>query len=343
MIAKIIFGCFLFCANIFPQNNIIKYSNITDTISFYLKMKPMQIAKSPNKISAERGNISLVKINPIGFAAYNIEKDTTSALNNKRQLPKWYSMVSDLPSDWLTYYKQEFTTDNIPKYLGIAVLTAGLIMTDEKTWRESERFYNRTAFNKNFSDIFTEIGDGRTQFGLAIGFGVYGFISKDDRAIRTASEIVEAVLAAGGVIQLIKHVTGRESPFVETKSGGAWRFFPNQIEYHKHVPAFDAFPSGHIGTSMAAFMVISENYPEIKWLEPASFVLAGFIGFGMANKGIHWYSDYPLGIALGYIFGKIIAHPDYLTKQNITNKKDSISILPYFNSMGNGLSFSYQF
>ncbi len=142
---------------------------------------------------------------------------------------------------------------------------------------------------------------------------------------------------------IIKHLTGRESPFVETQSGGAWRFFPNQIEYHKHVPAYDAFPSGYIGTSMAAFIVISENYPEIKWLEPASFVLAGFIGFGMASKGIHWYSDYPLGIALGYIFGKIIAHPDYLTKQDTINKKESISILPYFNGRGKGLSFSYQF
>jgi hypothetical protein len=35
---------------------------------------------------------------------------------------------------------------------------------------------------------------------------------------------------------------------------------------------------------MAAFIVISENYPEIKWLEPASFVMAGLIGFGMAGK-----------------------------------------------------------
>jgi len=94
---------------------------------------------------------------------------------------------------------------------------------------------------------------------------------------------------------------------------------------------------------MAAFIVISENYPEIKWLEPASFVLAGLIGFGMANKGIHWYSDYPLGISLGYVFGKIIAHPSYLTGSKDLNQKTSVNILPYFNGISKGLSFAYQF
>ncbi len=94
---------------------------------------------------------------------------------------------------------------------------------------------------------------------------------------------------------------------------------------------------------MAAFIVISENYPEIKWLEPASFVLAGFIGFGMANKGIHWYSDYPLGITLGYLFGKIAAHPSYLVKTNDKNEKQSLSFLPYFMNGSKGLTFSYQF
>ena len=340
MSVKIIIGCFIFFAYAFPQTNI--QQGLGCDMNFNSKVRPAQIVKSSTDLNIVKTNEAFLRTTLVNINSVNTLKDTEAAGNNDRQLPEWYSMVTNLPSDWLTYYKQEFTVDNIPKYLSIAILTAGLIMTDQQTWEESNRFYNRTQFNKSFSDFFTEIGDGRTQFGLAIAFGAYGFIAKDDRAIRTASETIEAVLAAGAVIQLIKHVTGRESPYVETKSGGAWRFFPNQIQYHKHVPSYDAYPSGHIGTSVAAFIVISENYPEIKWLEPASFILAGLISFGMVNKGIHWYSDYPLGIALGYVFGKIISHPDYLTKKTI-NKKESISILPYFNDIGTGLSFSYRF
>ncbi len=342
MIVKTLFCCFLFLIQIFPQFSLSKMPFLFGNMGEELKIRTAQIIVPSNSVSITESNrYPVLPINIIRLNSENSGNDTTSSLGEP--LPKWYSMVTNLPSDWLSYYKQEFTTENIPKYLGIAVLTAGLIMTDEKSWRESERFYNRTPFNKSFSDFFTEIGDGRTQFGLAIAFGAYGFIASDNRAIRTASQTVEAVLSAGAVVQVIKHLTGRESPFVETKTGGAWRFFPNQIDYHKHVPAYDAFPSGHIATSMAAFIVISENYPEIKWLEPASFVLAGFIGFGMANKGIHWYSDYPLGIALGYIFGKIVAHPSYLVKSNNKNEKQSLSFLPYFINGSKGMSFCYQF
>lgn len=339
MIVKIIISCFIFGSYILPQDNKINYPDPGD--SLYLKIKPAEIVKSSGNLNIVKLNESLNKTARVNTGSFGTAEDAQTNADNNRQLPEWHSMVTNLPSDWLTYYKQEFTVDNIPKYMTLAILTAGLIMTDQQTWDESKRFYDRSQFNKNFCEFFTEIGDGRTQFGLAIAFGAYGFIAKDNRAIRTASQTVEAVLASGAVVQVLKHLTGRESPISETRDGGAWRFFPNQIQYHKHVSAYDAYPSGHICTSMAAFIVISENYPEIKWLEPASFVMAGLIGFGMAGKGIHWYSDYPLGIALGYIFGKIIAHPNYLTKQ--TNKKDSIGILPYFNTVGKGLSFSYQF
>ena len=325
----------------FSQNN--QYAKIDLADSINLTIKPAQIIKSSSNHDIAETNETGINIPLSNSDSVNLERNIKETENNDQQLPKWYSMVTNLPSDMVMYYKQEFTVENIPKYLSLAILTAGLIMTDQQTWEESNRFYNRSQFNKNFCEFFTEIGDGRTQFGLAIAFGAYGFIAKDNRAIRTASQTVEAVLASGAVVQVLKHITGRESPISETQNGGAWRFFPNQIKYHKHVSAYDAYPSGHICTSMAAFIVISENYPEIKWLEPASFVMAGLIGFGMAGKGIHWYSDYPLGVALGYLFGKIVAHPDYLTKQTAINKKELISILPYFNQTGKGLSLTYQF
>ncbi|MCX6150786.1 MAG: phosphatase PAP2 family protein [Ignavibacteriales bacterium] len=259
-------------------------------------------------------------------------------------LPKWYEMITNVPDDWWRFTKDQFNEPNYPLYILLAGATTALIINDDYTFKISDKFYKQSQFTRNFSDWFKEIGDGRTQFGLAAGFAAFGFISDDHRALKTASQIVEAVLAAGSVVQLIKHVTGRESPFVASSSTGKWRFFPNQIEYHKHVPVYDAFPSGHIATSVATFVVIIENYPEYKsWTIHASYALSALICFGMVNSGIHWYSDYPLGIAIGYAFGKLIANPQSINLTEDENSKKKLSILPYVNRTSLGLSFNLSF
>ena len=270
----------------------------------------------------------------------NFQKDS---LNNI-YIPKWYSMITNLPQDIISFYHEDITTEKIPVYLGIAASTAGLILTDNQTWKASDKFYHRSGSIKTASDIFEYVGDGRTQLGLAVSFALYGFAFKDNRAVRTASEVVEAVLASGAVVQVLKHITGRESPFVSTKPGGAWRFFPNQIEYHKHVPAYDAYPSGHLTTSLAAFVVIAENYPEIKWIKPVSYAVETMLAISMVNTGIHWYSDYPLAVFLGYEFGEIISHHGNMNLvQNNSTKKTKIVVGPYFNYLGDGLSVSLEF
>lgn len=280
----------------------------------------------------------------------NTDKDLLQAAPlpegpQQEYLPEWYEMISNIPGDWLRYYKTEMTSDNLPLYAGIFALTAQLIMADDVTWQQSHKVYKSSTFAKNWSDTFTEIGDGRTQFALAGAFAAYGFIGSDRRALRTASQIVEAVLASGAVVQVIKHLTGRQSPYVSSQPGGVWRFFPNQILYHKHVPEYDAYPSGHIATSMAAFVVIAENYPEYKWITPVSYSLAALIAIGMANKGIHWYSDYPLGIALGYAFGKMIAHPELPVSKSTEAgmEKLQVRLNPYMGPLSSGLSLTLSF
>ncbi|MGE5431545.1 MAG: phosphatase PAP2 family protein [Syntrophomonadaceae bacterium] len=271
--------------------------------------------------------------------------ENRSQSKSQDYLPKWYEMISNIPGDYTKYYKTELTSENLPLYAGIFALTAQLILSDDITWQGSHGIYKSSTFAKNWSDIFTEIGDGRTQFALAAGFAAYGFIGSNNRALRTASQIVEAVLASGAVVQVFKHLTGRQSPYVSSQPGGVWRFFPNQILYHKHVPEYDAYPSGHIATSMAAFVVIAENYPEYKWIKPVSYSLAALICIGMANKGIHWYSDYPLGIALGYAFGKMISHPEIIPskKPDDTKTKVEVSLFPYLSPFANGLSLGVSF
>jgi membrane-associated phospholipid phosphatase len=256
-------------------------------------------------------------------------------------VPQWHSMFTNIPGDWARYGRSTFQLSSIPAIVGMTALTAVLVATDDETWRLSDRLYNSSSFAKETSDFFEYLGDGRPQFGLAAGFAVYGLATTDKRAVRTSSQLVEAILACGVVVQVIKHVTGRESPLVSTAPGGIWVLFPNQIEYHKHVPHFDAYPSGHIATALATVTVVAENYPEWTWVRPVGYTIVGLIGVAMANTGIHWYSDYPLGLALGYSFGMLAAHPEGF--ESSSSDSPSVSVAPLLSWQGTGISLSINF
>jgi hypothetical protein len=273
-----------------------------------------------------------------------VARDSTSDSTTQRSSLKWYSMITNIPGDWVTYYKQKIQPTSIPEFLGIGVLTAGLIVTDDATYEVSDQWYKNSKTVSDVSNFFVSLGDGKSQFALAGAFAAYGLVSNDQKALRTGSQIVQAVLASGAVVQLLKHITGRESPFTRSSPTGIWRFFPNQIEYAKHVPAYDAFPSGHICTALATVVVIAENYPETKWIRPVGYVISGLVGIGMVNRGIHWYSDYPLGLALGYAFGMIAAHPDGITvSESADASSKRVSVTPSIGEQGIGISMSIAF
>jgi hypothetical protein len=62
------------------------------------------------------------------------------------------------------------------------------------------------------------------------------------------------------------------------------------------------------------------------------------------NKGIHWYSDYPLGLAIGYAFGMIAAHPEGISVGESTDAtKTHVSVMPTMSEQGVGLSMSIVF
>jgi membrane-associated phospholipid phosphatase len=272
------------------------------------------------------------------------EADSLRILRQNRDVPAWYDMFANIPRDWSRYYSITIRSENIPAILGMAGLTAALIVTDDETYRLSDKWYKGSRSVQHVSDFFEYLGDGRPQFGLAAGFGLYGLVANDSRALRTASQTVQAILACGIVVQTLKHITGRESPLVATTPTGRWQFFPNQIEYHKHVPSYDAYPSGHIATATATLTVILENYPETSaWLKPIGYTVVGLIGVAMANTGIHWYSDYPLGIAMGYSFGMLAAHPEGFDVSATDGGGIRCEVSPMVSSSGTGVALVVSF
>ncbi len=275
--------------------------------------------------------------------SYSVNDSLPKDVNND-YLPKWYDMITHIPGDWLEYSEETFEVKNIPAIIGMAGVTTALVVADRQWYWTEKKWYDESPGFHRFSDWMVFTGDGRFQFGIVGAFAAYGFAFDDVRSLRTASELTEAILACGGIVQLLKHITGRESPFVSTKRTGAWIFFPNQIQYAKHTPHYDAFPSGHLATATTTLIVIADNYPEITWLRPVGYVVLGAISSSLVAYGIHWWSDFPLALALGYSFGEIATHPFGVTLDDKHNSEaPKLSFSPVASPRGAGLGMSLSF
>jgi membrane-associated phospholipid phosphatase len=248
--------------------------------------------------------------------------------------PKAFNFITAVPKDIVDVGKISFKKENIPLVAFILAETAMLVPADQEiiygvkrigsTFKIPPTSHQHTVFDLdikvkgkeiNFPFGFPDdvnssmyfLGDGLTHTAIIIGFVGYGFAAKNYRALQTGSQIAETMIASGLVVQTLKHLTGRESPFVATEPGGKWTVFPNQKMYANNVPHYDAYPSGHLTTAVGTVTVIAENYPEYRLIRPVGYTLCGLLAFSMMNNGVHWISDYPLAIALGYTFGKVAA------------------------------------
>lgn len=248
------------------------------------------------------------------------------------------ALFSFVPKGFVDIYKmpkQLWKKETIMPAIGIAVSTAILVTFDGKIYDGVRRFSDHIGLSPSnhtvnltgnkalalnvptdLSSGLYYIGDGITEIGVAGGFWAYGLVTKDVRAIRTASELAEGMVAVGVTVQVLKHVTMRETPERRSEGypNGKWRWINlrdplgSLKQYSRSVPTYDAYPSGHLITAMMTTTVIAKNYPEKKWIRPLGYSLMTLCGFQMVNNGVHWASDYPLALGLGYAFGNMIVN-----------------------------------
>ena len=246
--------------------------------------------------------------------------------------PRPFRWAAHIPRDLGQFPAYAFRRENTGTFVGLAVGSAALWVADQAIidWSQDfGKFIGLTAqstqktlvyipfrvgsanlpleFNvpDNLNSTFYYLGDGWTHLTVATSFWVYGGLNKDNRALQTSSQLGEAIFSTGLLVQGLKRLTGRQSPYVATKDRGEWHLFPSYGRYQNFVPNYDAFPTGHLATAMATVTVIAENYPEYRFIRPVGYSLMGLLGYAMLNNGVHWASDYPLGIAMGYAFGKL--------------------------------------
>jgi len=270
---------------------------------------------------------------PAGMMLYSVGPDLDYGFTR----PKSFSFITNFPRDMGIYFNTAFRKRNLSK-IGLVVASTGVLLAFDqplvdgaqhlaKHWHIPSDTRQKAIAHIGKFPVFVPastgsmlyyIGDGTTHFMIAGSFMAYGFIAKDNRALQTASQLAEGMLTVGTLVQVLKHITGHETPATATVPAGRWRPFPNQVDYLKHVSKYDAYPSGHLATAMMCVTVISRNYPEKAYIRPLGYTLMTVLSFQMMNNGVHWASDYPLAIALGYSFGKIIqsrGHTEYDRKE----------------------------
>jgi len=265
--------------------------------------------------------------------------------------PKPYEFLTNVPHTLVTAWDMSFNTkpDTLKTWAAVISSSVVLYIYDEKILAEFQRWgrqlhlgnddntrpYVRVGSISVFrgphdaGSALYFLGDGWTHSFIGAGFALTGVISNDNRAMQTGSQIFNGMIASTIPNQILKRSFGRESPIRKTTPRGAWRPFPSFSTYNSSISKYDAMPSGHIMTATMSFIVIDENYPEYRaWFRPLGVAWISVLGFQMVNNSVHWASDYPLGIALGYVFGK--AASQYGKKTVATAESSSLNFYPLY-------------
>ena len=235
-------------------------------------------------------------------------------------------VVTELPSTTWKTLKFGFQRDSVPVWAGIIASTALLYQYDGdlyewakgqgRRWNLGNSDKTRTVVQAGPyplmrlpSDVGSTLyflGDGWTHFGIAFAFLGAGYAHENTRAWNTGMQIIHGMGVSTFFNQIVKRTTGRESPNQRTEERGAWRTFPDINAYNSHTSKYDAFPSGHIMTATLVFTSIRLNYPEYdSYVLPIQVLWSTALMFQMMNNGVHWASDYPLGIAMGWAVAKM--------------------------------------
>lgn len=250
-------------------------------------------------------------------------KDGTTYTYTK---PKFFDMFRYVPKDVYEFGKYTVQKENLA-WTGMAVGgTLALLPFDQKLLNNAQelgeplgladdvsyiRVLGLEFLPRDINGTIYYLGNGLTPILLSGGFYIAGRVNNDYRAFNVSSELMEVLISSGISTQIIKRIVGRQSPIAAIESGnsgGHWTPFPSFKAYQTNTPNYDAMPSGHMTTYIAALTVITTNYPDVKWLKPVGYSIAGIMAFQMMSTRVHWASDYPFAILMGYVIGKNAAN-----------------------------------
>ncbi len=273
-------------------------------------------------------------------------------------------IFTELPQTSWTGIKNSFAKDTIGDWALVIGSTLVLLHNDEVILRDIQRGGRDLGYTNDdntkailsageidlirlptdFPSFTYFLGDGFMHGGIAAGFLINGYGGKNSRAANTGLQLVHGMMVSTVFNQFLKRSFGRESPYVKTEPFGRWSPYPSIKEYQARTSKYDAMPSGHIMTTTLVFTIINENYPEYSHITvPVAVTWGTLLMVGMVNNGVHWASDYPLGIAMGFVFGRASAK---LGKKQTPAEKQAAknwNLMPVANSEMTGVNFVYRY
>jgi membrane-associated phospholipid phosphatase len=236
-------------------------------------------------------------------------------------------IFTEIPKSGKLTLQQSFSKESLPYWGVIAGSTALFYRYDEemyaelqrkgRDWKIGNQDNTKSAVTwagqellrlpSDTGSFLYFLGDGWMHVGIGGAFIGAGQIQQDNHAYNTGLMIWHGMIVSTIFNQTLKRSFGRESPEVSRHKRGNWRPFPSFNEYNTKTASYDAMPSGHVMTATLTFTILSERYPDKRtYIYPIAGLWLSALMFQMVNNGVHWVSDYPLGIAMGYVIGKIV-------------------------------------
>lgn len=252
-------------------------------------------------------------------------------------------IFTEVPASSKKTLKKSFSKESLPYWGTILGSTAVLYYYDEKIlyslqdkgrdWGIGNQDNTQSAVSlaghefvrlpSDTGSFLYFLGDGWMHAGIGGAFLGAGQLRKDNYAFNTGIMIWHGMVVSTIFNQTLKRSFGRESPEVSTSPRGSWNLFPSFNDYNSKTASYDAMPSGHVMTATLVFTVMAERYQEYSHIiYPIGGLWVSALMFQMVNNGVHWASDYPLGIAMGYVIGKIstqMGKKESSTEEAVTN------------------------
>ncbi|MBF0207773.1 MAG: phosphatase PAP2 family protein [Oligoflexia bacterium] len=260
--------------------------------------------------------------------------------------PKTFDFITNVPNTLVTSWQNSFNTkpETLWFWGAIASSTLLLYIYDEDILNACQHLgrsvhlgnddhtkpmikYKNTSIFRGPTDAGSALyflGDGWMHSFIGAGFVISGAITSNNRALQTGSQLFHGLISSTIPNQVAKRSFGRESPYRRSHYRGKWDIFPSFTRYNGDTSKYDAMPTGHLMTATMTFTIIDSNYPEYRFfIRPFALTWMTLLGFQMVNNGVHWMSDYPLGMAMGYVVGKVASNYGRVKKNNNSDQSSA--------------------
>ena len=154
----------------------------------------------------------------------------------------------------------------------------------------ADHFEGKTSL-ANTSNKISNVGLYST-WAVPGAFLAFGKLGGNDHMVDTGEKGFQAAIYSTVVMQAIKALTNRTRPL----DGGNGSFFNGG----------SSFPSGHSMEAWALAKVISDEYPNKRFVKIGMYSFATAISLSRITSEHHYASDVLVGGALGYMIGNFV-------------------------------------